>query len=382
MREMIKAFSEAGHDVTPLIMGGLHENGADRPASASRGSMKAAVKKLVPGIFWETTKDYALLKKDRTYEEVLRQHVDQTKPDLIYERGNYLQRSGIRIARSTGVPHVLEMNSPQVEERKVRHASGSLLERRARRIEKEQLQGTSRVAVVSRALKNHFARAYAIPDEHIICTPNAIDPDKLVIDPRRVIAIKDRYGLEGSTVLGFVGSVLKWHRVDLLIRACHQLRQEAHPVKVLIVGMSRLIPELKALSQQLGISEAVLFVGRVPHEDVFNFVEAMDITVLPDNLWYQSPVKVFEYGAMGKPIIAPDNETVRDLIKHEEEGLLVKPSIEDLTASIQKLSNTPEYARVMAETFQAKVLQEFKWSRNVERVLDSVFSMPGQELPL
>ena len=372
MREMIRAFEEAGHEVDPLVMGG--EGG--QPGGAERASWKRRLKNMIktvtPGPVWETLRDGALLLKDRQFEDKLEERVRHVQPDVIYERAGYLLRSGVRVANRYSIPHVLEVNSPLVEERKIRTPARTLLERKAHDIEQEQLRRTQVAAVVSPALREHFVQKHEVSAEKFLCTPNAIDPEKLSVDEGRVEAIRQQYDLRGQIVVGFVGSVIEWHRVDVLIRACKKMSEYRPDVTVLIVGGSTLVPELEALSEQLGIQNRVHFTGRVPHEDVFNFIEAMDITVLPDNLWYQSPVKLFEYGAMGKPIIAPDNATVRGLIRDEEEGILINADVGELVTAITTLIENDEQREAMAAAFQRKVLAEYTWTRNVERVLNAI----------
>lgn len=375
MREMIHAFRTAGHEVTPIIMGGEEEPGSKNPHQNDRKGLKSRSKDLIPRVVWETAKDYRLLQLDRRYEGQLLEEIERHKPDMIYERGSYLQCSGIHAAQKKGIPHVLEMNAPQVLERRIRLNVGTLLEHRARRIERKQLLGTTKVAAVSQALSDHFVENYDVDPGKIVCTPNAIDPLKVNVDADQVRSIREKHSLNNSYVLGFVGSVLKWHRVDLLIEACQKLRDASVDVRVLIVGASKLIPELQRLSKRLGVSDYVVFAGKVSHEEVFNYIAAMDAAVLPDNLWYQSPVKVFEYGAAGKPVIGPDNVTVRNLIRHKEEGLLVKPHVESLVEAIRFFVEHPDEASRMARTLKEKVFSEYTWSRNAERVLDEVFEV-------
>jgi len=379
MREMIRAFEAAGHTVMPVIKGGLDDPAVradrSRKASGRLSSLQARVKPFLPDVLWETLKDLQLLRLDRTCQAELEALVQKERPDLIYERATYLQASGVRVAFRHGIPHVLEMNSPYVDERKIRLEAPTLLEGRANRIEFEQLSRSSLVAVVSEALRSYFVRKHRILPEHVIVTPNAINPSRISINEEEVASLRAKFGLQGCFVAGFVGSVLKWHRVDLLIKACAQLRDEIPSLRVLVVGDSRLVPEIRTLAQQQGVEEAIVFAGQVEHDAVFNHIALMDVAVLPDNLWYQSPVKVFEYGAMGKPVIAPDNETLRNLLKDGEEGLLIEPSIDDLTGALRKLSGAPFLRMTMGQGLKERVLSDYTWDRNVERILLTLTKM-------
>ena len=96
----------------------------------------------------------------------------------------------------------------------------------------------------------------------------------------------------------------------------------------------------------------------------------MDITIGADSHWYGFPVKIFEYGGMGKAIIAPDNIPVRDVMVDGEDGILVQPNAESIRKAIEKLIENPDLRKEIAQNFQEKVLANHKWIDNAERVID------------
>ena len=381
MREMIKAFRLSGFEVEPVIMGGIDEQ--DAAFSSSSRRYKGLMRSLLPPILWESFKDASLLKIDRHYAAILEQKIKEIKPDVIYERAAYMQLSGVRMAKKYGIPHVLEMNSPYIIERKVRHGTGSLMTFKAKQIEREQLVLSDVPVVISPALKKYFEKQHALDGSRIICTHNAIDPSLVKSDSERVQEIRLRYQLGGDQVVGFVGSLNKYQRVDLLIEAAGQLVGRYPGLKFLIVGDNTGLGELKKLCERLSIKDRVIFTGKVPHEDVFNFIEAMDITVLPDNLWYGSPTKIFEYGAMGKVVVAPDNETMRDLIENGKEGLLSQPKANSIAEAISFLLDHPKKRQEMACAFKQKVHTQYTWMQNVRDVLQAIdFDTKHLEYPV
>lgn len=95
----------------------------------------------------------------------------------------------------------------------------------------------------------------------------------------------------------------------------------------------------------------------------------MDITVLPNSHWYGSPIKLFEYGAMGKAIIAPDNVPVKDVLIPGDDGLLVKPTVDSLFPAMKHLVESPDQRVRMAEGFQKKVLTRHIWSAMAKKIL-------------
>ncbi|MDZ4698691.1 MAG: glycosyltransferase family 4 protein [Rhodothermales bacterium] len=366
MREMIKAFEEAGHEVRPLIVGDLKVAEAE---AAPR--LRDRVKPLVPALVWESARDAALLHRDRRLQITLEDNIQAFGPNLIYERASFMQCSGVEVAWRLGVRHVLEVNAPYLEERKAFSSGPSLFERKARAMERRQLSMTDRAVVVSSTLKDHFMAAHGLPEERFLVVPNAVDPDKIVVHPDRVHAIKTGYGLTDQFVVGFVGSLFRWHGVDRLIRAAAELRRRSDGLVVLIVGDGEIRAELEALAQSLGVSDIVRFTGNVAHEEVFDHIEAMDACVMPDSNWYGSPVKLFEYGAMRKPIVAPDNGPVRDVFTPFEDGLVVRNEAE-LAEMLRRLMADPEEGARFAGSFHRKVIERHTWRRNAEAVLETL----------
>ena len=369
MREMIAAFKKAGNEVVPVIMGDKIE--VTQEKKISHQAKHQVVKRAIPAVVWESMKDYALLRKDRSFEKILMEIVLKEQPDLIYERANYMQLSGVQVAQKLRIPHILEVNAPYVEEHETFARASSIYEAQAVSIEKKQLQMTGQVVVVSQALRDYFVEKHRLSSRIFTIVPNAVDPEKIRSSERCVAKIRDAYALNDKYVLGFVGSLFKWHGVDRLIRACHVLQKRKANLVAFIVGGGEILPELRELSRSLGVEDKIIFTDNVPHEDVFDYIETMDIAVLPNSHWYGSPVKIFEYGAMGKPIVAPKNWPVREVMTPGQDGILVKDE-RDLIDKLSMLMENPVQCKRMGKTFQQKVLREHTWARNAERVLQTV----------
>lgn len=373
IRGIVDAFNNDGHNVCPVVMGAGHtsdDSHFNLTSLVKKG--KNVAKKLVPAQIWETLKDYHLIQQDKRFKARLAKEVGGFDPDIIYERANYLQPSGVRVAEKFNVPHILEVNSPYVEEKEILNDASSWFQARARSVEQEQLDKTSLVVTVSNALMKHFLHKHDVERDKFLVVPNAIRLDNATFDPDRVQKIRNRYDLGGRLVAGFVGSIFPWHGVDVLIKAAQCLREKRDNFTLLIVGDGETLPKLKRLTHKLGIWNRVVFTGRVPHEDVFNFIEVMDITVAPSAQWYQSPVKIFEYGAMGKPIIAPNTAPVREIMEDGMDGLLVDADVDDLYEALRTLAEQESLREKIAQNFHRKVMENHTWEQNVRKVLSSI----------
>lgn len=370
-REVILALKQMGHDVFPVIMGGTEPSDLNPLASGDYkpSPVKLLIKKLVPSWLWTSFNNYKLRQHDRKAGERLKNAVEQFKPDLIYERSEYLQDSGAKLASSYGIKYFLEVNAPFVEEM---HAfeGFSLYHKLAHKIEKYKLEKADKVFAVSTSLADFLIKRYQCDSDKIFVQPNCINPSKISIQEDAVIKIKSDLSIGSKKVIGFVGSMFPYHGVDLLISAFAEVHK-MHPETVLmVVGDGSILSQLKEQAIRLSVHNDVIFTGKIPHKHVFNYISAMDICIMAKSNWYGSPVKLFEYGLMKKPIIAPDTIPVRDVMVHEQDALIVKDEVKDLIVAIHQILKSTDLANRMAETFYQKVLAQFQWEHAANNIIN------------
>ena len=365
MREVIGGFRDAGHEVETLIMGGEEPLASGIKPTGKKG-IKQRLKPIIPTYLWQTLKDSRLIKFDGHAKDMLLKKVVEFQPDLIYERGYFLMTSGVQVAKATGTKHFLEMNAPYPEE-KIDMEGKSIFDSTAIERERYQVETTDKLIVVSTALKDYFIEKCGIEPEKIIVTPNAINIDKI---PSKSLGLKkELFGDEEQLVVGFVGSIFPYHGVDLLIKAFAKWN---HPnTKLLIVGDGAILGDLKQLCLELEIAEDVIFTGSLPHSKAIAHIQAMDITVMAKSNWYGSPVKIFEYGALGKVVIAPNNIPVKDVMDHGHHGLLIDGEAELLHA-LTKLGSNSKLRERLARNWKEEVLFEHTWTKVTENILDCV----------
>ncbi|MFH1004203.1 MAG: glycosyltransferase family 4 protein [Bacteroidota bacterium] len=370
MREIIFAFRKLGHEVLPVIAGGIEKNICSKNIH-TRVSFKKILKKSFPSILWETVKDIFLLRKDKQLEKLLLQQIEKFQPDLIYERGSYLQISGCMASYKKKIKHIIEINAPYGEER-LSMQGKSLLNFMSDHIEKKQIELSEKVVVVSSALKKYFSEKHKIDEKKFIITPNAVNAEKLKTDENKIRDLTEKFQLNKNFVIGFVGSIFPYHGVDILIKSFHKVKEIQNNCKLLIVGDGETLPLLEALSKKLGLTDSVIFTGNISHSDISNYIELMNICVLPKTNWYCSPVKIFEYGFFGKAIIAPNNVPLKDVITDGESGLLINPNVEELSSAILKLLNDAVLRKKIENNFQRKVHEEHSWEKMAVKILSQI----------
>lgn len=373
IREMIQAFRENGHEVSTLIMGGETQEEVRQTIAAKPNKLKQGLKSLIPGCIWEGIKDWQMAKFDALAQQKLLAKIADFQPDLIYERAAYMQTSGVLAAKKQQIKHILEWNGPFVQERTQLYGASCYFPF-AKKNEHKQLITTTLNVVNSSAIRDYFIKKYKINEAKFQLIPNAINVEMLKTDSSEIEKLRSQYALSDKIVVGFVGQIMEWHGVGILLEAFSLLHQQYTNVRLLIVGDGKMLAAYKQYAIEKGIADKVIFTGKIPHKQVFNHIELMDITVMPNSNWYGSPVKIFEYGAMGKAIIAPNNIPVRDVMADNEDGILVAPSADALKMALTKLIDNEDLRKKVAISFQQKVLKKHTWKYEAKHLLATHFN--------
>jgi glycosyltransferase involved in cell wall biosynthesis len=183
--------------------------------------------------------------------------------------------------------------------------------------------------------------ALGIPPEKIHYLPNGVDEDRFNnIDDEAIQEIESRLGLIDKKIIAYIGSLnLSNHPVDLLINAFKCITEEMDNTALLIVGGGRDLDKLQELTNNLGIDDEVIFVGRVSPGSVPNYYALADVTVDPvyDTAAAKGrcPLKMFESWLAGTPFITGDVGDRRLLAGNPPAVLLVKPGdVNDLTEKL------------------------------------------------
>jgi len=222
-------------------------------------------------------------------------------PDVVYERyALHRPEAGEESARR-GLPHVLEVNAPLVDE--FRRFRGMPLDAAAERGERLAWRSADLVVVPSAALAKAVRAA---GQERVLVVPNGVDP--VLFAPRpNASALRRRLGFAGRFVVGWAGRLKPWHGLDTLIDAVASLPEALNPA-LLVIGDG---PERAGMQQRAAsLRVDVHFTGAVRHEQVPGYLRAADACVaglLPDRaLHYFSPIKAFEYLACGRPTVVAE----------------------------------------------------------------------------
>jgi glycosyltransferase involved in cell wall biosynthesis len=288
------------------------------------------------------------------------------QPDLVYERSEYLQDASVAVVKKYIVKHYIEVNSPFVQEMK--HLEGSSLWTSLGHYkEKRKYKSADKVWVVSSALKEFLVNRYQIDNSKIIISPNRINKEEF----ERIIPLPfDIKTSHKQVVIGFVGSILPHHDVEDLIEAFGIVRRKNTYTLLCIVGGGSLLDSLKQKVKEQQLTESVRFIGKVPHQQVPSYIQQMDICVMPGSNWYGSPIKIFEYGILGKAVIAPNNGPVNDVMEDLKDGILIEKGAEAIANAIIQLIENPDLRQSIGRYFKSKIEEEYQWEHAAKMILE------------
>jgi glycosyltransferase involved in cell wall biosynthesis len=353
--EIVKSWQQMGHEVT--IIGGRQErsevvnNGNINPG---RG-LKGFIRKMIPGIGWRALRERRLYQHDQSMIERITVAIENRKPDFIYERGYFGMKAGAVCSAKSGIPRILELNAPFPDEREIL-VGKTVFKRKALNAIQLNVDQAFKIVVVSTILGEFYQKCYHVPNEKLVVIPNAVNPQRFDnIEPIQKNGDKLR--------IGFVGSFQKYHGVHTLLESCTRLKAKGFDFELFIVGGGG-----NELLEQYREIPGFVFTGKVSFDQVPDYISSFDICVMADSNWYGSPVKIFEYGILGKFIIAPDVGPVREVMEDGKDGVLItgKEALENVLTSV--LENPEKYLGI-GDAFRQKVLEKYTWKAHAGKIL-------------
>lgn len=311
--------------------------------------------------------------------------VEQLKPDVIHAHSPVLNgMPALRVARRNRLPLVYEVRAFW-EDAAVEHGTtrqGDARYRATRAAETHVLKRADAVTTICGGLRSAIIERGVAP-ERVTIIANAVDVERFTTDKPVDRALAQALGLDGQWVLGFAGSFYRYEGLDIAIRAIARPDIRARPIKLLLVGGGPEAERLNALAHELGVSDSVIFTGRVPHDDIARYYGLMDLLVFP-RLRHRltelvTPLKPLEAMAQEKLVAASDVGGHRELVRDNETGLLFTPESPEALARcvLDVIDADPARLDAIRANGRRFVEAERTWKRsasNYEGVYDSVIA--------
>lgn len=320
----------------------------------------------------------------RRYSRALAAMAREERPFVLHAASNHWNGlTAVQTSRRLGIPSIYEVRGLWEVTRGSRDpewAQGGMYRFMAR-MEADAAKAATRVIAITGALRDELVER-GVDREKIVLVPNGVDVDRFV--PRaRNEELAARLGLSHKTVIGYVGSILDYEGLGLLIEAAAILRRERKDFAVLIVGdgAERVAFEERVADEGLG--DAVIFTGRVPHSEVEDYYSIIDICPFPrlplPVCEMVSPLKPFEALAMGKAVVASDVAALAEIITDNSNGLLHrKGDVGSLVSQLRRLLDDPELvARLSADGLEW-VRANRRWDTLAGRITDLYEELGGR----
>ena len=343
------------------------------------------------------------------HDDALLRHVVEVlgeRPRFVYQRLSIHSHAGVRLSRSLGVPLVLEYNGSEVWV--ARHWGQRLrYEELAQQAEDALLRHSHVIVTVSDVLRKELLDR-GLEKHSLVTYPNCVDTE--LFDPGRFgpadrATIRARHGIAGvALVVTFVGTFGRWHGTDVLARTIRRLVDEradwlsAHNVHFLLVGDGLRMPEVeRTLAGRSGRFHTLA--GLVPQEETPAYLAASDIVVSPHvpnedgSRFFGSPTKLFEYLAMGLPVVASELDQIGDVLQPSvrvsalpagggEPGagvaLVTTPGSEaELADGIRYLVEHPAWRAAHGTNARRLALERYTWDAHVGAILERIDEVCG-----
>ncbi|MEM9773164.1 MAG: glycosyltransferase family 4 protein [Chloroflexota bacterium] len=293
--------------------------------------------------------------------------------DVFYERYWLLNYGGLIASKWLGAPLILEINGDVFKEYEM--LGIELSDRQWRVIHwlnRRLFHMADHVVTVSEPLRQKWIERFDLPPEKVTAIDNGAHVDLFAAD-YELSDLKAKYSLNGEPIAAFVGTFRLWHGLDLVVDAFEAVAK-AHPkAKLLLIGDGPQYDEIQQLVADKGLSDRVVFTGKLPHSEVPKVLKLAQVALVNPKLSpasaAQSPLKLFEYMAGGKAVIAPNVPNIQKVVSHGENGLLIPPNdSEALSAAMLSSLSDPELCEKLGKKAQAKALAEFSWDTTVEKI--------------
>lgn len=296
----------------------------------------------------------------------LKRIIKQTKPDLLYGfTCNSLFSLGL-IARDLKIPAVIEMQEPGhagLDPNIIWRYLLGFFERRA-------LKYISGITTVSSKIKDYYlnlAKNQNFPAKVIY---DGVDID--LFNPEVPLAKEmQKFRESGKTIIGYSGNFKSYQGTDFILESALETSSD-----FLYTMIGKDSEGLREKIAKYHLQDKVFLLGRKKYEEIPSYLKGMDIVVIPrpsNNITeYALPLKLFEYMAMGKAIVATNVGGAGEIIKDKENGLLISPDNipQNLAKSFILLKSNPELKKKIEQNAFDFVTNNLTWKKQTDKIND------------
>ncbi|MFQ5456014.1 MAG: glycosyltransferase [Nitrospirota bacterium] len=313
-------------------------------------------------------KDYELVRvvRKRILEVVKKENID-----ILHSHSpSLLGLAAIQTKRQTGCKVVYEIRAfwEDAAVASGKYTEYSLKYKNVRALEKYVCRHSDRVVTIAEGLKKDLVQR-GIASDKVFTIPNGVDHKFFVSSPRDD-KLYTKLGLNNKIVIGYIGTFFDFEGIEDMIHTMDDLGEENSNVVFLLVGAGEKEKQLRETIAEKKRSN-IIYIGRVPHEEVLNYYSLIDIMVYPRKsirvTELTTPLKPLEAMVLGKPVICSSVGGLIELVGHEN-GLFFSPgNMKELKDCCQRLIRDSSLREKIADKARNRVLMEKQWEKIVQR---------------
>lgn len=371
IQSMVSSFLKFGHDVSVVapqlgVVPQGHRAQMHRPKTQLPKISESDLKRAEQSD--RVFKERRNLAVGQSVESLVVDLNEQSRFDFIYERYSLWSSAGLRSARKLGIPLVLEVNAPLLlEQQKYRQLE---LSEEAEKMETEVFSGADFIYAVSEQVRNYCISKGAAPSRTSVLE-NGVDLD--IFNPE---GAKPALPFpKDLPVIGFAGSLKPWHGLEDLAAAFHLLRRRGIACGLLLVGDGPMRGWIEGFAKGTGLGEFIHLTGWVNHSQIPSYIRCMDVATAPYpkiDSFYFSPLKLFEYMACGRAVVASNIGQIASVIEGGQNGMLTEPGDpEQLANTLSELIADKEFRNHLGHQ-SANSMIGHGWDDCARRILEDV----------
>lgn len=297
-------------------------------------------------------------------------YVIKLKPDILYVRIMHTFSLTL-LSKLLRIPLVLEVHGTPLTE------YGRIRAYRIKHVLQDVVQRlnfllSDKIIAVSTILQDSLYRDYHVPLKKISVVSSGSNID--LFNPLDIYKAKQELGLDQKvSYVGFVGSFLPEHGVYTLIDAAPMILEKFPQVKFLFVGEGVARESCMRRVADKGLSEYFIFSGFIPYEKVSLYINAMDICTAPYSgpKTHGSPVKIFDYFACAKPVVA-SNSHIPDLLKDSQAAVVITPEDPRILAdAIIGLLADENQRQKLGENGRKFIVENYNWELLCKKTIET-----------
>jgi glycosyltransferase involved in cell wall biosynthesis len=360
LKEVKEAFLKNGDEADFGYFENVPINKEGAPIIVYSG-LKGLVKRLVKQWKW-LYQSLALKIYFSKQKSLLKQLLSGKKYDRIIEFHTVGSTVGVELKRNWDAKLSVIFDSPVAEQFLEMYGTRTIFWRKIKASERITMQNADSVMAYSSTCANYLVQRYRIPVP-ITILPCVIHKNEIIERAHSAIFS-----------VGFIGSFLCWHKLDLLVKVFAEFIKEYPDSKLYLVGYGVEWKKIKNLVEELDLIDHVDLPGFVSEEELQEFKRLFNIAIMPGSNWYGSPLKLFEYAFAQIPFIAPSTPTVRSIFKEDLDCLYIDEYNEagSLMERLVYAYNNPQKMNQLGINAYNSVLTKFNEEAYSQQIFDGL----------